>query len=213
MGLSGVHVALFGISGLPFRMALRKDSNWMLTLKRWKDSKESHKRENVPQINRTAKEDKMLSPKSINLRFCGHFLFHTLFFPFRGNVAEAFVPEERRRFFGGVERRLCGFVRDFGNALSKGSERHYESAQKDAENLLWDAFSNPSIFLRPINIQLESSRRTFRGGIPEIPNKAINATQPRHKIVCFPLEQKLRRRCHGKEKTKCEKENVRRNAD
>ncbi|GIY36828.1 hypothetical protein CDAR_416321 [Caerostris darwini] len=169
MGLRGVHVALFGISGLPFRMALRKDSNWMLTLKRWKDSKESHKaprkdsnwmfiglkemegfervftrdilrlfgqivssvsgklhfslkRENVPQINRTAKEDKMLSPKSINLRFCGHFLFHTLFFPFRGNVAEAFVPEERRRFFDGVERRLCGFVRDFGNALSKGSE-------------------------------------------------------------------------------------------
>ncbi|GIX74252.1 hypothetical protein CEXT_242651 [Caerostris extrusa] len=33
----------------------------------------------------------------------------------------------------------------------------------------------------------------------------INATQPRHKIVCFPLEQKLRRRCHGKGKTKPEK--------
>ncbi|GIY19532.1 hypothetical protein CEXT_48841 [Caerostris extrusa] len=62
----------------------------------------------------------MLSPKSINLRFRRTF-FSRFILPFRGNVAETFVPEENRRFYGGAEWRLCGFVRDFGNALSKGS--------------------------------------------------------------------------------------------
>ncbi|GIX74257.1 hypothetical protein CEXT_242671 [Caerostris extrusa] len=85
----------------------------------------SLKRENVPQINRTAKEDKMLSPKSINLSFCGQF-FSCFVFAFHGNVAGAFVPEESRRFYGGVEWRLWGFVRDFGNALSKGSARGFQ---------------------------------------------------------------------------------------
>ncbi|GIX74246.1 hypothetical protein CEXT_242631, partial [Caerostris extrusa] len=30
-------------------------------------------------------------------------------------------PEESRQFYGGVEWRLCGFVWDVGNAVSKGS--------------------------------------------------------------------------------------------
>ncbi|GIX74249.1 hypothetical protein CEXT_242641 [Caerostris extrusa] len=63
----------------------------------------------------------MLSPKSINLRFWGHFFFSCFVFPLRGNVVKAFVPEESRRFYGGTEWCSCDFARDFGNALSKGS--------------------------------------------------------------------------------------------
>ncbi|GIY19530.1 hypothetical protein CEXT_48821 [Caerostris extrusa] len=189
-GLSGVYVALFGISGMPFRK-LREDSNCSFiglkkmegfeksfhkgilcvfldrfivssvsgipfqnrnlfcslfhlflkltdleiftgvifstirSIKIWKITF-SLKRENVPQINRTAKEDKMLSPKSFNLRFCGHFFFTFCFFLSVATSPNLLFQSKADDFYVGVEWRLCGFVRGFGNALSKGSARGFQ---------------------------------------------------------------------------------------
>ncbi|GIX74259.1 hypothetical protein CEXT_242681 [Caerostris extrusa] len=83
--------------------------------------------ENVPQINRTAKEDKMLSPKSINLRFCGHFFFFKFCFFLSVTTSPKLLFQSKADdFYVGVEWRLCGFVRGFGDALSKGSERGFQ---------------------------------------------------------------------------------------
>ncbi|GIX74255.1 hypothetical protein CEXT_242661 [Caerostris extrusa] len=77
---------------------------------------------------------------------------------------------------------------------------------KKTQKIPCGTLSNPSVFFKTDKHQLESSCRAFRKGIPEIPEQShTNAIQPRHKIVCFLWNKKLRRRCHGKEKAKREK--------
>ncbi|GIY19531.1 hypothetical protein CEXT_48831 [Caerostris extrusa] len=82
--------------------------------------------------------------------------------------------------------------------------RHYESVQKK-QKIPYRTLSNPSIFYadkHPIGIFPQSLRKGhFRN--PE--QSHINASLPLHKIVCFPQEQKLRRRFHRKEKQKQKK--------
>ncbi|GIY19533.1 hypothetical protein CEXT_48851 [Caerostris extrusa] len=88
--------------------------------------------------------------------------------------------------------RLFGQIHSVSSVSDVPQKRRRAQTQK---NSLWDFH-----LFKADKHPVKSSRRALKGHSRNPEQSHINATQPLHKIVCFPLEQKLRRRCHGKEK-------------